>query len=54
MTCDYNCEIKRINDNPKLYIYEFIDYKDDVYFWPKIVNSYHPKTILEVGIVKET
>ena len=50
MTCDYNCQIKRIYDNPKLYIYEFIDYKDDVYFWPKIVNSYHPKTILEVGI----
>ena len=31
------------------YIYEFIDNKDDVYFWPKIVNSYHPKTILEVA-----
>lgn len=50
MNHNYNYHIQHIYKNPKLYIYEFKNYKDDIYFWLKIINSYRPKTILEIEI----
>lgn len=50
MSHNYNYYIKQLYCKPKLYICEFTDYKDDIYFWPKIVSLYHPRTMLEVGI----
>ncbi len=50
MKNNYNYYIKHMYNNPELYIYEFKNYKDDIYFWLKIVNNYKPKTILEIGI----
>lgn len=47
---DYNIDIKKLYDNPELYIAEFSDYKDDIYFWKKIVLDIAPKSMLEIGI----
>jgi len=47
---NYNKEMEKIYNNPKLYINEFANYKDDIYFWPKIIDMYKPNSILEVGI----
>ena len=50
MKNDYNKLIKKLYSVPKLYINEFKNYKDDIYFWPKIIDNYNSKKILEVGI----
>lgn len=50
MKINYNKYIQELYDNPKLYINEFMDYKDDIYFWPKIIKIYKPKNVLEIGI----
>lgn len=50
MKNNYNIYIKELYNQPELYIEEFIDYKDDIYFWPKIIRKFNPKNILEVGI----
>lgn len=50
MEDNYNKYIKELYDNPKLYINEFINYEDDIYFWPKIIKMYKPKNVLEIGI----
>ena len=50
MKNDYNKLIKKLYSTPNLYINEFQNYKDDMYFWPQIINHYNSKKILEVGI----
>ena len=50
MKNDYNKLIKDLYSDPNLYINEFQNYKDDIYFWPKIINNYNSKKILEIGI----
>ena len=50
MKNDYNILIKSLYADPNLYINEFLNYKDDIYFWPKIINNYKSKNILEIGI----
>lgn len=50
MQNDYNKLIKDLYSDPNMYINEFQDYKDDIYFWPKIINNYNSKNILEIGI----
>ena len=46
----YNECIKKLYDNPEFYINEFINYKDDIYFWPKIIQMFKPRKVLEIGI----
>lgn len=50
MENNYNKYIKELYDNPELYINEFINYKDDIYFWTKIIKMYKSKKVLEIGI----
>ena len=45
-----NKYIKELYDDPEIYIKEFSNYKDDIYFWPKLIDQYKPRTVLEVGI----
>ena len=47
---NYNKLIKDLYFNPTLYINEFQNYKDDIYFWPKIIDKYKAKKVLEIGI----
>lgn len=50
MKNDYNRLIKNLYSEPEMYIDEFKNYKDDIYFWPKIIDKYNTNKILEVGI----
>ena len=50
MEKQYNKYIKDLYDSPAIYIKEFENYHDDIYFWPKIVDKVKPINILEVGI----
>lgn len=50
MRNNFNKCIKELYDSPKLYIKEFENYHDDIYFWQKLVDKIKPKNILEVGI----
>lgn len=42
-------EVQKLYDNPYLYDIEFKDYRDDIYFWPHIVQDYNSKTLIEIG-----
>lgn len=46
----YLNEIKNVYSNVDIYNYEFQNYKDDIYFWKKLVCDLKPKKILEIGI----
>lgn len=50
MKNNYNELIKKLYSDPKLYINEFQNYEDDIYFWQKIIDNYNSKKILEIGI----
>lgn len=50
MKADYNECIKGLYDNPELYINEFMNYKDDIYFWQALIEKIKPQKLLEVGI----
>ena len=50
MKSDYNKLIKDLYSEPEIYINEFQNYKDDIYFWQKIMEKYNPGSVLEVGI----
>lgn len=50
MKNNYNELIKDLYSDPYLYINEFQNYKDDIYFWQKIINNYNSKRLLEIGI----
>lgn len=50
MKNNYNEYINELYQDAELYIHEFMNYKDDIYFWPKIIKIFNPKKVLEVGI----
>lgn len=50
MKKNYNEYIKELYDNPDIYIKEFENYHDDIYFWSKFVAKVKPNNILEIGI----
>ena len=50
MKTSYNNYVKELYKNSELYANEFDAYKDDIYFWPKVVSKIKPKNLLEVGI----
>lgn len=50
MNNNYSKYIARLYNEPELYIQEFMNYKDDIYFWPRIINKFKPERVLEVGI----
>ena len=50
MQSNYNKLIKELYLDSNLYVNEFENYTDDIYFWEKLIKKYKPKSILEVGV----
>ena len=50
MKSNYNELIKDLYSEPNLYINEFKNYKDDIYFFFFLINNYNSKKVLEIGI----
>lgn len=50
MKQNYNDQVKQVYEETDFYINEFQKYKDDIYFWMKLVDKLNPKSILEIGI----